>query len=72
MATEERTEKGRCEMSYNPNAIEPPYEETYECPKCGSEISPGTLLYLDEYNDVLGCEECIHTRFAEDYFEEGI
>ena len=70
MATEECAEKGRCEMSYE--AIEPPYEETYECPVCESELSPGTLLYLNEYGDVIGCEECVHSVFAEDYFEEGI
>lgn len=50
--------------------IEPPEENTYECPECGAEISPGTYLYFNDNGDCVGCEECIHTAFAEEYFEE--
>ena len=60
----------KCNIDYNPNAGEPPEEETYECPVCGAEISPGTYLYLDEYGDVIGCEECVSTKFVDDYFRE--
>ena len=50
--------------------VDPPEEDTYECPICGSEISPGTDLYINENGDVIGCEECVHTKQAEDYFTE--
>lgn len=50
--------------------LDPPAENTYECPECGAEISPGTYLYFNDNGDCVGCEECIHTTFAEDYFEE--
>lgn len=60
---------GRLIYDYNPNAVEPPYEETYECPCCGQDIAPGTTLYFHD-GECVGCEECITTRIAEDYFEE--
>ena len=61
---------GRLIYDYNPNAVEPPYEETYECPCCGAEIAPGTTLYINENGDVVGCEACFTTKDAEDYFME--
>ena len=56
---------------YDPSdRVEPPFEETYECPCCGAEIAPGTTLYINENGDVVGCEECVTTKDAEDYFME--
>lgn len=72
MATEERTEKGRCEMTfYNPNAVEPPEDdETYYCPVCEEEIPYGSKLYFNDMGDCVGCEYCITFHFVEDYYEE--
>ena len=60
---------GRIYYTYNPNAVEPPEPDTYECPVCGAEIASGTFLYFND-GECVGCEDCITTRFAEDYFEE--
>ena len=56
-------------MTFPELPIEPPYEDTYECPVCGAEIAPGTYLYIRD-GEVVGCEECVTTKFAEDYYEE--
>ena len=55
--------------TYNPNAVNPPDEEMYECPVCGAEIPNGTVLYYNG-NECVGCEECITTKFVEDVYEE--
>ena len=54
----------------NPNAVEPPEEEYYECPVCGAEIPYGTELFYNKMGDCVGCEECITTKFVEDVYEE--
>ena len=59
----------RALLSYT-EQLDPPDEETYECPECGAEISPGTILYFTENGECVGCEECIVTAYAEDYFTE--
>ena len=56
-------------VSYNPNAVEPPDDEMYECPVCGAEIPYGTELYFNG-SECVGCEECISRRFVEDVYEE--
>ena len=62
MATEERTEKGRCEMSfYNPTLVEPPepdYEFTVECQHCGAELHEGNIVY-ERKGKIIACELCI-------------
>lgn len=50
--------------------LEPPEEKTYECPECEAELSPSAYLYFNNNGDCVGCEECIHPVFVEDYFEE--
>ena len=73
MACEERIEKdGGTEMKtwfYNPEAVEPPEPDYYECPVCGTELSGGSTVYIRD-GEIVGCEECIETRDAADYFEE--
>ena len=49
--------------------VDPPEEDTYECPCCGSDIAPGTYLYFHD-GECVGCEACITSKFAEDYFTE--
>lgn len=73
MAAEDGLEKGRYQMRmnfYNPNAVEPPEEETYYCPVCEEEIPYGTKLYFNEMGDCVGCEDCLSTRFVEDFYDE--
>jgi len=50
-------------------AVEPPEPTTYECPICGRELTGGYVLYFDDNNNCIGCEGCIHPKYAEDYFE---
>lgn len=61
---------GRIIYTYNPDAVEPPEPTTYECPICGHELTGGNVLYFDDNDDCIGCEDCIHTKYAEDYFED--
>ena len=51
---------------YNPNTIDPPDPEYYICPVCGAELSYGSRVYTDDDGNVIGCEECIHEKWAED------
>ena len=51
-------------------SLNPPDEETYECPVCGEEIPYGTYLYFNDMGDVVGCEYCISKRCVEDYMED--
>lgn len=53
------------EMSLNP-----PDPIMYECPVCGEEISEGHELYFDDMGTCVGCECCLHTVYAGEYFEE--
>ena len=48
---------------------DPPEPTYYECPVCGEEITGGDKLYFDENGDCVGCDGCIATMYAEDYFE---
>jgi uncharacterized protein YbaR (Trm112 family) len=42
---------------------------TYKCPVCGGEIYFDGDLYFDESENLIGCEECITKKDAEDVFE---
>lgn len=71
MGHQECLEKGGVAMRwvYNPNAVEPPEPDMYECPVCGEDIPYGTLLYYRD-NECVGCEHCLETKFVEDVYEE--
>lgn len=51
---------------YNPNDIDPPDEKYYICPCCGAELCCVNKVYLNEDREIIGCEECITTKYAED------
>lgn len=51
-------------------SLTPPEPEYYECPVCEAEISAGTELYFNDMGECVGCEECITTKYVEDYYEE--
>ena len=51
-------------------SLNPPDEQVYECPVCEREIPYGTLLFYNEMGECVGCEECITTKYVEDYYEE--
>ena len=55
--------------TYNPNAVESPEEDYYECPICGAELPSGSILYYRD-SECVGCEECVKTRYIEDVYEE--
>ena len=55
---------------YNPEAVEPPEPEYYECPICGEEIPYGSVLYYNNMGECVGCEECVTAKFVEDVYEE--
>lgn len=57
---------------YNPNAIEPDYEDQYYCPECGAELASSSKVYVDECGRVIGCEDCIDEWFAEDKLEANV
>lgn len=50
--------------------IDPPDEETFICPVCEQEISPGTELFFNDMGECVGCEECIARQYVEDYYED--
>lgn len=55
--------------SYNPEAVTPPEYENEpigSCPICGEVLYGGETLYLDKFNEVVGCEFCIRTKSSED------
>ena len=54
---------------YNPNAIDPPDPEYYICPVCGAELNSGSEVFVDEDGDIIGCEECVRRKYAEDVLE---
>lgn len=72
MEYQERIKKGGNKMSIPAcyERIDPPDEETFICPVCEREITYGTMLFFNEDNDCVGCEECLHTKYVEDYQEE--
>lgn len=72
MGHQECPEKGGIEMrwTYNPEAVEPPDEEMFNCPVCGEEIPYGTQLYYNSNKECVGCEHCLDTKFVEDVYEE--
>ena len=49
--------------------LEPPEEEYYYCPVCGAKLCYGDEVYIDGYDDIIGCVECIRTKYAEDVLE---
>ena len=51
---------------YNPNATDPPDPEYYICPVCGAELNYGSEVFVDEDGDIIGCEECVRRKYAED------
>lgn len=50
--------------------LEPPEEKMYECPICGAELCGASTVYIDEFGDIIGCEDCVSTKDAANYFEE--
>ncbi len=51
--------------------VEPPeYDAPFECPVCGAELGWGDKLYFDVGGNLAGCDECITTKYAEDYLGE--
>lgn len=50
--------------------LEPPEPKVYICPVCESELSGLDYLYFNEFNECVGCEECISHKFAGDYFDD--
>lgn len=50
--------------------LNPPEPDYYECPVCEREIPYGTLLFYNEMGECVGCEDCITTKYVEDYYEE--
>lgn len=51
---------------YNPNDINPPDPEYYYCPVCGAELVCDSKVYVDDDGNIIGCEECIFEKWAED------
>lgn len=49
--------------------LEPPEEEYYYCPVCGAKLCYGDEVYIDGNDDIIGCVECIRTKYAEDVLE---
>ena len=47
-----------------PNGV---YPKTYICPRCGEECEE---YYIDDNDNVVGCENCITMYYAEDWDEE--
>lgn len=53
-----------------PEQIEPPEEKMYECPVCGAELCGASTLYINEFGECVGCEECIKSTEAAVHLEE--
>ena len=70
---QERVKKGRLAMRYwiyghASDDVEPPdHESSMKCPVCGAELGWGDKLYFDVGGNLAGCDECITTKYAEDY-----
>ena len=56
---------------YNPNDIEPPEMEEAKvyCPICGKRLYPGDTVYVDKYDEFIGCNYCVHEQDWYDYEE---
>ena len=50
--------------------LEPPEEKYYECPICGAELCGASTVYINDNGDIVGCEDCVFTKDAANYFEE--
>ena len=61
--------RGNTQMTTIPDyRLDPPKAESIPpCPICGAELYG--YLFLDVFNDVVGCTECIRTKDPWEYVE---
>lgn len=47
-------------------------EKVKKCPECGNDVEYDTQIYLSSFGDILGCQNCIDVKNAEDcdFFNE--
>lgn len=68
MEHQERVKKGGSEMLgfYNPNDIDPPYEEPHNyCPYCGEEVLDQEPIFKRKGGDIIGCDHCIKIEWVD-------
>ena len=53
-------------MRFNTVTGEEEWLPTYYCPICHEEVED--TLYVNDWNEIIGCPSCIHTKDVEDAF----
>ena len=53
-------------MRFNTVTGEEEWATTYYCPICHEEVED--TLYVNDWNEIIGCPSCIHARDVEDAF----